>query len=202
VELQTPFVTPIAIFDLSKHLPLLRKLFVTAKETNLFAPSTTGFDTTLTSYGQGQVQNCLPQTEETVAFRQDIKDAATQLATVMGYAAHKYEPVVNQFWFNEMLSGVTHTPHSHYGYHFSGCIYIDMPDNSGKIIFSSPKERWDCRQMDIEQFTVFNSNTWGFTPKEGQLFLWESWIHHSVPAATFEGARRTAGVDVIMNIKQ
>jgi uncharacterized protein (TIGR02466 family) len=202
MELQTPFITPVAVFDLSKHLPLLRKLFTTVREDNLFGHNILGFDTTLSTYGKGQEQNCLPQTEETVEFRQDVIDAAIQLSKAMGYAVHNYEPVIDQFWLNEMVSGVPQLPHSHYGYHLAGCIYVDVPDNSGKIIFSSPRERWDYRQMDIEHYTVFNSNTWGFAPKEGQLFLWESWIYHSVPATTFEGLRRTAGLDVIMNRKR
>jgi uncharacterized protein (TIGR02466 family) len=202
MELQTPFITPVAVFDFSKHLPLLRKLFITAREDNLFARNTLGFDTTLITYGKGQERNCLPQTEETVELRQDIEDAIVELSTAMGYAVHNYESVIEQFWLNEMASGLPQQKHSHYGYHLAGCFYVDMPDNSGKIIFSSPRERWDYRPMDIEQHTVFNSSSWAFTPKEGQLFLWESWIHHFVPAATFEGMRRTAGFDVIMNRKK
>jgi len=201
VEIQTPFITPVATFDLSEHLPLLRKLFKKSKKENLFGVVYPGFETTLTVHSADKSKNCFPQGNETAKLQQDIINGAAELAMFMGYTGDKYDPSIARFWLNEMGSDAAHSTHSHCGYHFSGCIYVDVPDNSGKIVFSSHRERYDYLPMGVAQYTVFNSNTWGFTPKEGQLFLWESWVRHSVPAATFSGVRRSVGLDVIMNIK-
>jgi uncharacterized protein (TIGR02466 family) len=198
MEIQTPFITPVATFDVSKHLPLLRHLFKKSKEENLFGVVKPGFKSTLTGYSADKSKNCFPQGNETMELQQDMVNAATKLATFMGYTGDKYAPSITRFWLNEMGSDTAHPPHSHCGYHFSGCIYVDVPDNSGNIVFSSYRERYDYLHMEVEQYTVFNANTWGFTPKEGQLFLWESWIRHSVPATPFEGVRRSVAFDVLM----
>jgi len=202
MEIQTPFITPVAVFDISKHLPLLRSLFEETKKENLFGLVSPGFKTTLTDPAVSKIKNAFPQSNEMTELKQDIKNASIELATYMGYRGEdRYEPSIDKFWLNEMNSDATHPPHSHYGCHFSGCIYVDIPGDSGKIVFLSPKERYDRLSIDSAQHTVFNSMSWGFDPKEGQLFLWESWIRHFVPAATFEGVRRSVGLDVIMDIK-
>jgi uncharacterized protein (TIGR02466 family) len=202
MEIQTPFITPIAVFDVSKHLPFLRAAFKYAKQQELFKHSKPGFNTTLRIYAMNVDSDCLPLNEEAAELKQDITNAAVKLAAFMGYTTDEYQPTVKNFWLNEMVSGAEHSLHSHYGVHFSGCIYVDMPDNSGSIVFNSHRERFDYQIMNATKQTAFNSSNWAFAPKEGQLFLWESWIRHYVPAATFEGVRHTAGLDVIMNIKQ
>jgi uncharacterized protein (TIGR02466 family) len=201
MDIQTPFITPIALFDLSKHLPLLRNIFKYATQQKLFNLSKAGYDTTLSMYAIGRDEDCLPLNDETTELKQDITNAAVELAAFMGYATNNYQPTIKNFWLNEMVSGVEHPVHSHYGVHFSGCFYVDVPDSSGNIVFSSHRERYDYQLMRAAKQTVYNSGTWTFNPKEGQLFLWESWIRHCVPAATFEGVRRTAALDVTMNIK-
>ena len=201
MNIQTPFITPVAIFDVSKHLPMLRNIFKDVKQKNNFVFNKPEFGTTLKNYVMDRAENCLPQGTETEELTQDIEAAAIQLAEFMGYATDRYQPAVKNFWLNEMVSGTPHEPHSHYGVHFSGCIYVDMPDNSGSIIFSSHRERYDYQPMSSAQNTIFNSGTWAFAPEEGQLFLWESWIRHSVPTTTFKGVRRTAALDVFMGLK-
>jgi uncharacterized protein (TIGR02466 family) len=200
MEIQSLFATPIALFDLSKHLPLLRILFERTRQQKLLIPDKSGFSTTLNKYEMSRTENCLPLDDEAAELKQDINNAAVELATFMGYAVSKYQPTIKNFWLNEMVSGAEHKRHSHYGVHFSGCIYVDMPDNSGSIVFSSHRDRFDYQMMDTAEYTVFNSGTWAFTPKEGQLFLWESWIQHNVPATTFEGVRRSAALDVFMQV--
>ena len=199
MDIVTPFVVPVAVVDVSKHLPLLRELFTGSK--NKIVPSGPGFGTTLANYMFGATSNCLPQSEKGLELRRDVEKAAVDLATFMGYETDICQPEVKNFWLNEMGSGATHEIHSHFNVHFSGCIYVDLPDNSGNIVFSSFRERYDYVPMRMSEYTIYNSNTWGYTPKEGQLFRWESWIRHGVPATAFEGVRRSAAFDVFMSLK-
>lgn len=196
MQIGTPFAVPLAICDFSSHLPFLLRRFGEVKNLNESSP---GHATNLKDYEiDGSVNEHLGNSVEADSLRTAIAQTAFQLAEKMGYAVKKYEPVVKNFWMNEMVAGAVHPKHSHYGNHFSGCMYIDVPQNSGGIKFSSPVERFDRPKLDVETYTPFNSMTWLFNPEPGQLFIWESWIQHEVPASQFEGVRRSAAFDVIM----
>lgn len=200
MQLSTPFITPVACFDFSEHLPFLRSLYATEKDG--FLPCLTGgMSTTLPGYELANENNRLIATPDAESLRKAVEGAALEFAAALGYASDKYTPHVRNFWLNEMQSGNFHETHSHYGNHFSGCLYVDVPPGSAQIRFHSPKERFDHSHLAIAQYTVFNSLTWMFHPVEGQLYLWESWIKHGVPAGDFEGVRRSAALDVVMNPK-
>lgn len=200
MEIQTPFITPIAIFDFSEHLPFLRSLYVTEKE--LMQKHKTGkFDTTLASYDLLLECKEMIMRPEAAKLKEAIEAACMEFFTALGYDASLYVPYIRRFWLNEMKAGTFNGTHSHYGNHFAGCLYVDVPPGSSQIRFHSPKERFDHAQLHVAQYTVFNSASWAFNPTEGQLYLWESWIPHAVPPGEFEGVRRSAALDVVMNPK-
>lgn len=197
MEIQTPFVTPIAICDFSKYVPFLVQLFEEAgpmKQT-----SNVGHTSNLDYYSiDGHTCDRLGSSKEAEELRLDVAKATQEFAAKLGYAVNKYTPITKNFWFNEMICGAVHKRHSHYGSHFSGCMYVQMPENAAQIVFFNPNDRYDKAQVDVELYTPANSAVWSFSPKVGQLFIWESWLGHEVPATQFEGVRRSAGFDVIL----
>lgn len=197
MEIQTPFVTPIAICDFSKYIPFLVQRF---EETGPMEQSKSpGHTTNLDYYAiDGHTCDRLGDSKEAEELRTAIAATTQEFAAKLGYAAGKYMPITKNFWLNEMISGGVHPRHSHYGNHFSGCMYVQMPENAAQIKFSNPNDRYDKLQPDVETYTPGNSATWSFSPKVGQLFIWESWLNHEVPATQFEGVRRSAAFDVIL----
>jgi len=201
MELLTPFVFGVGVFDLSEHLPHLRDLFVKNKKKMSAASNTRGLNTTLLSYAPGvKIADCLDNSVGGNSLRATIELVAKEYAAGCSYKTDGYTPEVSGAWINEMVSGGVHPGHNHPGKTFAGCIYIDMPPNAPGIKFTSPRSRFDYSGLDIAQFTPLNSQMWELTPGEGQLYIWESWLYHGVEdsAAGFEGVRRSMAFDVIM----
>jgi len=70
-------------------------------------------------------------------------------------------------------------PHSF----LSGVYYIEVPINSGNIVFENPGQdvmcsNWDIN--DIENFNSLNSPYYKVVPETGNLLLFPSWLKHSV----------------------
>jgi uncharacterized protein (TIGR02466 family) len=201
LELQTPFIASIGVFDVTEHLPYLRKLFVDRADNLLPVKADQvkeKFKTTMTVYKPLGGNNILDNSEEANKIRNAIGAAATEYANSCGNAGNNYMPTVVNFWLNEMESGQIHRFHSHPGMHFSGCIYVDMPENTSSIMFKSFKDRFDYMSLDVEKYTPFNARSWAFSPTEGQLYIWESWLQHGVEAAEYAGMRRSIAFDVVM----
>jgi len=200
MNITAAFTIGIGSVSVEEHLPTLRKLFADyGSNLKNVQEDGQGMVTTLVDYFSGNEQtNHLTNNTELAPLRASIEEAARIYAQGCGYAADKYTVEVSTFWLNEMTSGQDHKLHSHYGYNFSGCIYVDMPENAPGINFESFRCRYDMRKMDVAQYTTFNAGAWGFQPIEGQLFIWESWLQHQVNPSTHEGVRRTAAFDVIM----
>jgi uncharacterized protein (TIGR02466 family) len=194
------FSVGIGSTSVQEHLPTLRKLFTDCQgELQIVYEGGQGMLTSLGDYFSGDPQtNHLDTNAGLEPLRAAIEDAARVYAAGCGYAADKYTVEVANFWLNEMTAGQMHKPHNHYGYNFSGCIYVDMPKDAPGIRFDSFKGRYDTRKLDIAQYTIFNSAAWDFQPTEGQLFIWESWLQHQVIPSQYEGVRRTAAFDVVM----
>ena len=201
MELLTPFVMSVGAFDVADSLPYMRKLFADKRGEFAQVVKNGSHYSTLKQYSRLESIDALDNSEESDKIRAQIKLAAIEYATVCGYSADKYEPVVVNFWLNEMGSAGKHSMHSHLGNDFSGCIYVDMPQNTPGIRFYSYKSRFDHLDLDVDNYTVYNAGAWDFSPKEGQMYLWESWIKHEVIPAEYEGVRRSAAFDVVMKHK-
>jgi len=199
MEIHLPFITPIAVFDMREFLPFIRRKFVDmAGDMRQVEPDNDAFDTTLKYYDIiSDIKNQLLDDEESRAFQKAAEANAQEFCTALAYESY-YKTEMVSFWINEMKSGGVHKAHSHYGKNISGCFYVDMPKNSSGIKFYAPKDRFDKPLIDYAQYNQINCSSWEFNPEEGQLYLWESWIKHGVPAGNFEGVRRSAAVDFIL----
>jgi uncharacterized protein (TIGR02466 family) len=86
-------------------------------------------------------------------------------------------------WINindKNSSNVTHThPHSI----LSGVYYVKTPENSGNIKFFHPAiDMFERDWSDIQKLEPLeiNSPAWWFTPEEGHMYLFPSWLKHNV----------------------
>jgi uncharacterized protein (TIGR02466 family) len=198
MELQPIFVLPIAKFDASEFVEYGKSLF----DGQIELTSTEGEDsykTSLEYYDSGRTN--VVQIPNSESLKEFICKCAVEFATVLGYSAKLYEPSAN-IWINEMTSGSHHKLHNHYGTNFSGCFYIEVPENSGILTFKTLLERYDRAPIDVDEFTVFNSGTWTVETSKGDLLMWESFLKHEVRPTVYEGKRLCLGFDVIMNRKE
>lgn len=91
--------------------------------------------------------------------------------------------IVGNMWFN--LNGYKdlNMPHNHPDSHVSGVFYIDTPPDSGKILFQHPNIEvlsYYEEGANIKNRNAYNSQIWEFKPKPNRMFLFPSWVVHSV----------------------
>lgn len=83
-------------------------------------------------------------------------------------------------WLNVNPPGAIHHKHAHANSKLSGCFYLNAPENTGDIVF--------YKFLDIDGYlsdvpikqTDYNSSVIAFKPKQFDLFLWPSYLYHSV----------------------
>jgi len=89
------------------------------------------------------------------------------------------------YWFNINHRGNYNNSHRHPNSYFSVVYYVKVPNNSGDIVFERPDH-----MMDYLPIVVPNENTWGsytFTPEEGMLLVFPSYLNHRVEMNKAEG---------------
>ena len=92
------------------------------------------------------------------------------------------------YWYNINYKYSYNNPHVHPDSYLSGVYYIQVPSNSGKIVFersTSERDRMvhQTRQIIKNNIKVNNpciNNEYCFTPKEGMLILFPGHLSHYV----------------------
>jgi uncharacterized protein (TIGR02466 family) len=195
MQLNPIFSISIGTDSLAEHLPIARELFADNKDN--FKYITTGINTktTLENYYVDTVKH--RKDKKFNIIQNDILIKAKEYASSLGYAADTLKFKIKNIWLNEMVTNSSHNLHYHYGSHISGCFYIDVPQNSGVIVFSHINLAVDTLEcLGVKQYTPANSVTWRFEPKEGDIYFWKSTLQHEVPLLKFDGTRRCIAFDI------
>lgn len=85
-----------------------------------------------------------------------------------------------------------------HGETFSGCFYLQIPKESGKLVISNPglNRMWQgcslCKEQN--QFTVESIR---LEPTEGQILLWPSYLYHAVTTNNHDDVRISLAFNII-----
>lgn len=92
----------------------------------------------------------------------------------------KYETVfVTTSWLNINPPGGRHHTHNHPNSLISGVYYLDVPENSGNMVFhKTPSQLID--PADEENLTKFSSDSCEMQSCTNRLFMFPSHVYHSV----------------------
>ena len=126
-----------------------------------------------------------------------IKQSVNNFCQEADYAKH--EIIISNMWLNEMQKGSHHPAHTHYGYTLSGVYYVNVPDNSGKIMFHHPQDN-TCTPFirNVSKWAVHNSLSWWVPVVAGSIVIFPANLRHSVPALDFEGTRKSIAFDIVL----
>jgi uncharacterized protein (TIGR02466 family) len=87
-------------------------------------------------------------------------------------------PYITQSWLNYTETNQYHHKHQHPNSLVSGVFYINSDDKFDKIKFF--KEDYKTIKPEIKQWNLWNSETWWFPVKTGDIILFPSSLTHMV----------------------
>ncbi len=91
------------------------------------------------------------------------------------------KPKLDSLWVNVLKPGGGHTGHIHPHSIISGTVYVCVPEGAGRLKLEDPRlpmlmaapSRTADAPEELQHFFYA-------TPKQGGIFLWESWLRHEV----------------------
>ncbi len=90
---------------------------------------------------------------------------------------------LDSLWVNVMKPGGTHSGHLHPHSVVSGTFYVAVPAGSGALKLEDPRLPMLMAAPPREGTFVYAE------PREGSLFLWESWLRHEVMPSSAKAER-------------
>ena len=94
---------------------------------------------------------------------------------------NKVELYITQSWLNYTEANQYHHKHEHPNSVVSGVLYIDADEINDKILFTSNRGyQLMSPKINKKKFNLWNSETWWFPVKTGNLFMFPSSTTHQV----------------------
>jgi len=110
---------------------------------------------------------------------------------------------IKGLWFNVNPKYSLNNLHTHCDCDFSAVYYIQVPKNSGNIIFENPNPVMLHQGFYQNQFyyNEFNSNSFEIEPKDNMLILFPSYLPHRVGQNLSDQDRISLSFNIKVDIK-
>lgn len=101
-------------------------------------------------------------------------------------------------WVNFNDSRAAHNHEHIHADTYSGVFYLQVPEKSGKISFTNPglNKLWQGTLLS-ESKNKFTAEHLKFEPKEGQIYIWPSYLPHSVMPNDHDEIRISIAFNII-----
>ena len=108
-------------------------------------------------------------------------------------------PEINEAWYVVLKAGDFHILHEHNyaGATFSGSIYLEVPKQLEEQ-YPQGTMNW---LVGAQSGGMYNSH-WAITPRPGDVFIWPSWIRHTVYPFRGEGERTMISFNSLIKVKK
>jgi uncharacterized protein (TIGR02466 family) len=111
-----------------------------------------------------------------------IAQSAWEILDSQGYAMQNFSTYFTEFWCQEHHKHSAMEQHVHgYGSQMVGFYFIDVPENSSRVVFHDPKAgkvQLNLPEKNPEQASPA-SNMINFVPEAGLCMFTNSWLAHS-----------------------
>jgi uncharacterized protein (TIGR02466 family) len=188
MDIQALFFQPIGIIFLEEDLKKITDYCFNLKESRKLS-NVGGFQSKDLDYKKNKLINNL-----VTKINKHINDYSKILSL-------KHELKVDNIWANINNYKDLNLEHIHAGSIVSGCFYIKVPENSGRIIFHSENKFFINSENIVEQ-NQCNSMSWAYPPKENLLLLFPSWLKHHVEPNMSNGSRISMSFNTYYNFKK
>ena len=111
-----------------------------------------------------------------------IAQVSWDILDSQGYAMQHFSTYFTEFWCQEHHKHSAMEQHVHgYGSQIVGFYFIDVPENSSRVVFHDPKAgkvQLNLPEKDMSQATAA-SNMINFVPEAGTVMFANAWLAHS-----------------------
>ena len=106
-------------------------------------------------------------------------------------------PYITQSWVNWTKSGEEHHKHAHSNSLFSGVFYIDADEEYDSIKFFK-RHTYESLSIEPYEYHLFNSESWTFKVKTGDIILFPSSLGHLVESKIGDNLRTSLSFNTII----
>ena len=179
------FPTPIYISGLGRKLTSKENKFIQKTKRDVYKNdgNTTSNDTYIFN---NKIFNTLKKELEVI-----VQDYFNQILSTKNVS-----PYITQSWLNYTEKNQFHHKHRHPNSMVSGVFYIDADEKYDRIYFYNDKH--SVIVPEVNEFNTFNSGSWFFPVKTGQLFLFPSSLEHMVETKKGSNTRISLAFNVFV----
>jgi uncharacterized protein (TIGR02466 family) len=106
-------------------------------------------------------------------------------------------PYITQSWLNYTETNQYHHKHEHPNSLVSGVFYVNCHEEFDKIKFFK-KDAYQIIKPEIKDWNLYNSETWWFTVKTGDIILFPSSLTHMVETKEGDNTRISLAFNVFI----
>ena len=111
-------------------------------------------------------------------------------------SANNITPYITQSWLNYTETNQYHHKHEHLNSLVSGVFYINCHEKLDKITFFN--ENYKLIKLEIKNWNLFNSESWWFPVKTGDIIMFPSSIKHMVETKKGDNTRISLAFNVFI----
>jgi uncharacterized protein (TIGR02466 family) len=155
--------------------------------------------------GSWHSKNNLYKKEVFIELAKVIESFADSISEEWHYSKGKRLGLA-QMWAMINPPGAFNMAHTHPGSLWSGVYYVQVPENSGAIVFEDPRSVAVAVRGSYENTSNRPECAWvkiTFQPEVGDFFIFPSWLRHSVePNFSMEKGNKSHRMIVSFNLDQ
>jgi len=107
------------------------------------------------------------------------------------------QPYITQSWLNYTETNQYHHKHEHPNSLISGVFYIDCLEEQDKITFFK-KDYYSTIKFKVKDYNMWNSDSWWFSVKTGDIILFPSSLTHMVETKQGTNTRTSLAFNVFV----
>jgi uncharacterized protein (TIGR02466 family) len=180
------FPTPIYISKLDRELTPLELKFVDKNKKDFYKNQ--GNITTNNNY----ILNEKPFTNIKKELDLKIQDYFDKVIST----ANNITPYITQSWLNYTETNQYHHKHAHPNSLISGVFYINCHEEHDKIKFFN--DNYKTIKLEVKDWNLYNSETWWFSVKTGDIILFPSSLTHMVETKQGDNTRISLAFNVFI----
>jgi uncharacterized protein (TIGR02466 family) len=110
--------------------------------------------------------------------------------------ANNITPYITQSWLNYTEKNQYHHKHAHPNSLVSGVFYINCHEEHDKIKFFN--DNYNTIKLEVKDWNLYNSETWWFSVKTGDVILFPSSLTHMVESKQGDNTRISLAFNVFI----